>query len=196
MEYAYEKLMTEHKLTLDELPKDAQVGIKSIGKIKGAINLAEKRGLRVKPAIYDQMQALDKWVVREILDHVENKNTNTAAPPKTAEDIIDDNIDAGTTAAPVATAPPDDTKATDGASVTSPVVKPEDEVKAGKIDEEFKKLIEAGKTTLTLDELKSGAKTAYDVIFDNYTTGGPNGVETTHYDLSEGEKEVFTLTKK
>lgn len=195
MEHAYEKLMKEHNLSLNELPVDAKIGIESIQQIVKAIHLAEKTNKNVKPAVYDKIKANDKWVVREILDYVENKDTNKDPLPNKADDVIKTDIDPAA-AKKDDPAPAGEGKKSDEPAKPDDVKKAEDEAKAGKIDAELKALFDAGKTKLTLDEVKSAAKTAYDVIFDNYSAEGPNGVETTYYDLTETEKEVFTLTKK
>ena len=197
MEHAYEKLMKEHNLSLNELPVDAKIGIQSIQQIVKAIHLAEKTGKNVKPEVYDKIKANDKWTVREILDYVEKKETNNTPLPNKADDVIKEDIESGK---PVEAPKPDEKKEekpndTNKPDETNPANN-ENEVKAGKIDAELKTLFDAGKTKLTLDEVKSAAKNAYDVIFDNYSAEGPNGVETTYYDLTETEKEVFTLTKK
>lgn len=199
MEHAYEKLMKEHNLSLNELPVDAKIGIESIQQIVKAINLAEKTNKNVKPVVYDKIKANDKWVVREILDYVENKNTNTDPLPNKAAEVIKTDIEP-TAVKKEETPPPSGEVKKDEVVKTDDkpddAKKSADEAKAGKIDAELKVLFEAGKTKLTLDEVKSAAKTAYGVIFDNYSAEGPNGVETTYYDLTETEKEVFTLTKK
>lgn len=191
MEYAYEKLMKEHNLTLEELPLDAKVGIDSIQKIVAAIRLTEKTGKKVRQSNYDKIKANDKWVVREILDYVESKNSHQGPLPNKPDDVIKEIVEP---AAPIVTPTPD--PAPSGTPPADDKKSTDDEVKAGKIDDELKALFDAGKTKLTLDEVKSNAKTAYDVIFDNYSAEGDNGVETTYYDLTETEKEVFTLTKK
>lgn len=220
MEHAYERLMQEHNLSLEELPNDAKIGIESIQLILKAVKLNDRKGSPTKPATYDKIKANDKWVVREILDYVENKNTNKSPLPHKAADVIKDDVtpnadDAAKLAAEAASAKAkteadekariekeaaDKAKAgtsTDGGTNNpDDKKKSEEEIKAGKIDKELEVLYNAGKTKLTLDELKSSAKTAYDVTFDTYSAEGPNGVETTYYDLTETEKEIFTLTKK
>lgn len=193
MEYTYEKLMAEHNLTLEELPQDAKIGIDSIAQIKKAINLAEKTGKKIKQSIHDKLKANDKWVAREILDYVQDKKTNKEPLPNPAPVVVKEIQDTP----PVATTEPVKTDpAATTEPATEPVAEPANKAEGAKVDAELEALFKEGKTTLTLDEVKSRAKTAYNLIFEAYTTGEQNGVETDKYSLLEGEKEVFTLTKK
>ena len=195
MEHAYEKLMKEHNLSLKELPSDAQIGIDAIQHIVKAVNLAEKTGKNVNPKVYDKIKANDKWVVREILDYVGDKNDNTDPLPNQADQVIKDDIQGATKV--VDPAKKADDKATDPPEGTpapnqGPQLTPE---QVGKIDEELKALHDAGNSTISVHDVKAHAKTAYDVIFDTYEPEGQNGIETTYYSLIETQKEVFTLTK-
>ncbi len=78
---AYEKLLLEHNIKVDELPKDAQIGVENIQQIIKAINVNEKTGKTIKSGTIDKIKAYDKWVVREILDYIDDKDTNTPAAP-------------------------------------------------------------------------------------------------------------------
>ncbi len=191
---AYEKLLLEHNIKVDELPKDAQIGVENIQQIIKAINVNEKTGKTIKSGTIDKIKAYDKWVVREILDYIDDKDTNTPAAPHKAAEIIEE-----IKTAPVEPAAATPAKVEPPAAAAAPAKKEPkagDDTKAGAIDAEFEALLKAGKTKLTLDELKTGAKTAYDIVFENYEADAENGIETTHYTLVETEKEVFTLTKK
>lgn len=179
MEKAYEKLLAEHKLTEAELPQDAKIAIKDIKNIEIAINLSDKKsakaGLTYSPSseVIAKIKALDKWVVREILDYVEDKDTNTAKPAVDTAKVIEEIKADATTEEEVVVADP----------------------KGLKIDAEFVELLKNNKSELTLDELKSSAPVAYSTIFDNYDQGGENGIDTTFFSLVE-KNELFTLTKK
>lgn len=178
--FAYQKLMAEHKLELNELPQDAKIGIDSIFQIEKAISMAEKKGKKVKQSTLDKLKANDKWVVREILDYVEGKKTNTTPLPN----------DATTVVAEVKEVIDEPAKTPDKVEETVTA-----DPKGLKIDEELKKVFETGKTELTLDEIKSLAPTAYNLIFDTYDASGDNGVETSHYSLIETSEKKFTLKK-
>lgn len=193
IELAYKKLLAEHNLTVDQLPKDAQTGIKSIDQILGAINLVEKKGQTPKPAVFDKIRANDKWVVREILDFVDETNKNTDPlpndPTKVVAEIKEEIKDPEKKEPETKTEPVVEKTEAKPAEATGP------DPKGVRIDEELKALLDSGKTKLTLEEVKSGAPTAYGVIFDSYTPGSENGIETSVYKLIETEKEVFTLSK-
>lgn len=206
MEHAYEKLMKEHNLSYSELPNDAKIGIDVIQQIVKAVYLAEKTGKKVKPKVYDKIKANDKWVTREILDYVDGKEThNEPLPNKSATAVIESGIEGAPAAA--ASTEPAKTPVNEPEPVKKPTMEPQKKVEPPapveilpetviKIDEELKTLADAGKTTMTLEEVKAGAPTAYNVIFDGYEPDGQNGIETTYYSLIETQKEIFTLTKK
>ncbi len=175
--YAYEQLLVEHKLTVAELPEDAQTGIKQIKDIEKAIVLSEKAQRKISPATLAKVKTFDKWVVREILDYVEGKETNTAAPAVAATTIIaeikEETIPAATT-------------------VVETPVDPE----GVKCDAEFAELLKNNKAELTLEELKTMAPTAYSFVFKHHTNDLTNGVTTSYYVLSETTTNNFKLVKK
>ncbi len=194
MEKAYEILIKEHKLTLAELPEDAKTGIRSIKDVEHAVVLAEKKSAKagkvytMSSALTSKIKALDKWVVREILDYVEDKDTNTDEPIVSATEIIEE------------------IKKDDPIKKEAePVVKKEEvpaapesteaDPKGLEIDKEFNQMISNNQVEVTLDQLKELANTAYYVIFDNYDKDGQNGISTTNFDLIE-KNDKFILTKK
>lgn len=171
---AYEKLMKDNNLSMDSLSPDALVGIKQITDIKKAMYALEKNGRSVSGATLNKIKAFDKWVCNEILDSMDDEERND-----------DDAAKAAAKAAAIKTEIKD---VIDESEAVDP--------KGIKIDAELEAVFNTGKTTLTLDELKTSCKTAYDVIFDSYEPEGANGIETTYYTLLETEKQVFTITKK
>lgn len=185
--YSYEKLMAEHKLTVAELPADAQMGIRSIKDIETAVRLAEKKGATVRPATLEKIKTFDKWVVREILDYMEDKETNTPAAPVAAATIIAE-IKEETPAASTATP----------AAATAEPKKEETPVDAEGVicDKEFAEMLKAGKAEVTLDELKALAPTAYSIVFKHHTNDLTNGITTTYYVLSEVTTNNYKLVKK
>ncbi len=176
MELAYEKLMAEHGLTVAELPTDAQTGIKSVKQIAHAMHMTEQRGHTVKPATISKLKANDKWTVREILDYVENKETNPDPLPNDPEEVVEE-IEENET----------------------PQLSPEEQAKFDQgvaIETELETLSGSGKTAYTTDELKTSAPKTYKVIFDSYTQGEQNGVKTTRFSLIESpdQEQTFNLT--
>lgn len=167
MEFQYEKLMEQEGLTLKELPEDAKVGIESIAKIKRIINLTESKGKKIRPDVYKKLKANDKWVVREILDYLEGKDSKQSdevpySDKEIEKDISENNVD------PIGV----------------------------EVENELKNLFETGTKELDADNLKSKAPKTYNVIFKNYEPDEDNGVETSRYSIIETDVEVFTIKKK
>ena len=174
--YAYEKLMAEHNLTVEQLPEDAKVGIKTIKDIEKAMAMAEKQGKKVKPETLAKIKANDKWIVNEILDFVEDTDDNEEEMPHDGEDIVDE--------------------IEDGQQQQQPA-KPQVDPLGVAIDAELTEMFKTGKRDWSSDEIKNGGyKKTYNCIFDNYEDGQENGVETSNYRLIEVKEELFTLTKK
>lgn len=172
MKLAYETLMEKEGVKFEDLPQDAKTGIKNLKQIVHAISMTIKRGHTVQPATIEKLRANDKWVVREILDHLEEKDTNSGQMPNDPNQVIEE---------------------------IENQMSPEDKAKFDegvRIEAELESLHKAGKTILTTDELKSNCKNTYAWIFNNYTTGGDNGVKTTHYLLIEDKATPQTFNLK
>lgn len=167
MEFQYEKLMEEEGLTLKELPQDAKVGIETIAKIKRIIALTESKGKKIHQSVYQKLKTNDKWVTREILDYLEGKDSKQSDEIPHSETEIKNQIDM---------------EQIDPLGLA--------------IEDELKKLVEAGTTKLDADELKAKAPKTYNVVFKNYDEEDDNGVETSNFSLIETDVEVFTIKKK
>jgi len=181
--YAYEKLLKEYNLSISDLPADAQTGIKQIKSIAVALDLQNRKAAKqgkefaITSSTANKIKTFDKWVVRDILDYVEDKEANTDAPPVEAEEIIEEIKN-------------------DSVFISSNVEVLEEkvDVQGITIDEEFEAIIKT-KTEFTLEELKSDCPTAYSLVFLGYKQGEENGVVTTYHSLIEKDSK-FTLTKK
>ncbi len=94
MPYAYESLLTKHKLSVSDLPKDAQDGIAQIQSTERGLNLlrkkAEKSGKPFKLSGEAQTKVLlwDKFVMREIMDFLDDKDSNPTKPKDDAAKIL------------------------------------------------------------------------------------------------------------
>lgn len=183
--YAYQKLLAEHKIVESDLPADAKVGITAIKNIEKAINMAEKNGKKISPETIAKIKANDKWVCNEILDFVDKTDENEEDAPYEEEEIIEEIKDE--------TEEEEETGDEPEQKEEQPAVA---DPKGMKIDAELSVAYEKGKKTITLEELKTISKTAYDVIFDTYDDSGDNGVETSVFSLLETDENVFTLNKK
>lgn len=172
MEFQYKKLMEENDLKLKELPQDAQTGISEIAKVLRGIQMRERDGKKVLPATLSKIKAMDKWIAYEILDHLHDTDKNDDEIPFEADDVLND-----------------DKKEEN--KVDSK------ETQTGlKIEAELDKLLAAGETTLSIDELRSKAPTTYSEIWDNYEDGEENGIVTSKYSLIEDNEYEFNLKLK
>jgi len=168
MQYAYEKLMSEYDLSYSELPEDAKLGIETIKNIEKAVNMAEKKGKKISSQTVAKIKANDKWVVREILDYVEDEDKNSDDMPYEDDEIIEEIDDSN------------DPNKQLGFS----------------IEAELEKMFSSGKKQFELSEVKSIAPNTYKVLFDNFDEEDDNGVETNRYRLIETDTEIFTISKK
>ena len=175
--YAYEILMEKHSLTKSDLPADALLGIKTIQQISNAKKMTEARGQNVSQAVLNKIKANDKWVVREILDVIdEQAPSNPDELPNEAEEVI-----------------------TQIKEEETPAITPEQKL-GYEIDNELSFLFDNGPDNnyqFTTNDLQNlGAKKTYTTIFDNYEQEGENGITTSNYRLVEVEPELFTIEKQ
>lgn len=196
IETNYEKLMQDKGVKLEELPKNAQTGIKSIKQWMMMVNLQKKTGKVTKQEVWDKIEMVDDLVCKEITNFSEGKAPLGTPIPKgpTPEEIeaakladkakLDSEAEATRLEA-------EKLKTGDGKTNDTP---PEDK-RGEEVDKELKVLLTAGKASLTLQDIKDTAPNAYAIIFEAYEPDGTNGIETTHYRLVETSKEVFALSK-
>jgi transcriptional regulator with XRE-family HTH domain len=173
--YAYSKLMQQHNLTMDDLSEDAKIGISQIKDVEKGIRMTEARGKSITPATISKIKAMDKWIVSEILDSINDTDDNDDEMPFDADDIEED---------------------LNGDNPDNSNESPENLALGTKIDVDLRKAFESGKTSITFDELKTISPTAWKVVFDNYDDTGDNGLETSHYSLLETSENNFTLQNK
>ena len=174
MQYAYEKIMQEYNLQYSELPEDAKLGIEAIKNIAKSVNMAEKKGNKVNPQTMAKIKANDKWVVREILDFVEDEDENSDEIPYDDEEIIEEI---------------EEIEEVDDSN------NPKKQLGLN-VESELEKMFLTNQKEFTLDEIKRIAPTTYNVIFDAFDEDEDNGVETNKFKLIETDEEIFTLTKK
>lgn len=191
MKYAFEKLMAEKNLKLEELPEDAKIGIKTIKDIEKAISMAEKKGKKVNDSTISKIRANDKWVVNEILDYLEETDENDDEMPHDEEEIIDDINSSSKEKEGEEDDDEDededeDKQSTDDLEVSELGLKIESELDA---------MFETGKKEWTPKEFKKYTN-CYNTIFENYEEDGENGIDTNKYRFIETENEIYTLNKK
>jgi hypothetical protein len=171
---AYQKLMADNQITLEELPNDAKHGIKELSKVVHAMAMTENRGQRTKPETIEKIKRNDKWLVREILDYMEDKDSDQGAMPIDFNEIINEIENQQT--------PEEKAKFEEGVTFES----------------EMDAMVKSGKSAVTIDEIKSLAPKCYRKIFATYEDGQPNGIVTSKFSLLEDQsnKQTFTLKSK
>jgi hypothetical protein len=170
MDLKYKKEMEKHGLSYADLPEDAQTGIDSINDVLRGFNMLEKKGKKPTVRAIRKLNAMDKWVLYEILDYLHDTDKNDDDIPFDAEDVLEgeEGVNNEPKADPIGL----------------------------KIEEELALLHEQGITTINVDDLKTQAPTTYKTIWNNYEDEVENGVETSNYSLIEQDNtQVFTLKK-
>lgn len=185
MEFEFQKLLAGNNISESELTDDIKIGIKSIKGQERAINMREKGGKNVAPSQLEKIKREDKVVTRDIQEFIDAKNKggagDAAAEKEKARLAEEERLKK-------------EKQKKDGVPDADLEVSKQ---KGLSIDKELEPLLKSGKTSLTLEEIKTSAPTAYVVIFDTYTSGTlDNGVITSNFSLLETEKEKFTLSKK
>lgn len=169
----YEKLMEENNLSLNDLPYEAKLAIKSISDADSMIALNKAKGKKVSPSAYNKINANDKWAVNEILDYLDKTDTNKPEAPFTEEEIKEDII-----------------------SDAKPEMQKDADLQKGMdFDAELTAMYKTGKKEYTSAELKSVAPKCEEQIFSTYTADGENGIETSNFLIKETDKLVFTISK-
>jgi hypothetical protein len=184
-ELKYLDAMEEHNLKVSDLPEDAQIGVTNINDVMKSIKMFEAKGKPISEKTIKKVNAMDKWVLYEILDMVNDTDQNDEELPHDAEEVIDDLKNGA------------DKKAESSAEVVNAEeIAQANDPKGFQIDKDLELAHESGKKEIGFDELKSVSKTAYDVIFKAYDNSGDNGIETSKFTLIETDENLFTLTKK
>lgn len=173
MEYQYKKALEKYGLTESELSEDAKAGIAQLNSINRTIAANEASGKKLSSATIKKINALDKWIVYEIVDQVEETDANDNEPEFSPEEIQ--------------------------ARVEADLAKTEADkkTKGELVETELAKLFNEGaEKTISLENLQTKCPVCYDIIFNNYDENGDNGVETTRYSLIETAEQIFTISKK
>jgi hypothetical protein len=170
--FAYEQLMQEHNLSISDLPEDAKIGITTLKDIEKSVKMAEKKGNTVSDKTLAKIKANDKWVVKEILDFIDETDENEDDMPYDGDEI-EEEIDE---------------------EYEEP--QPQNSALGQSIEKELTEMFNSGKKEWTTNQIKSGFKNTYNTLFDNYDDDGENGIETSNFRLIESGDELFTISKK
>ena len=168
IEVKYEKLMQEKGVTLSELPSRAKIGIKSIKQWLSAEHLAIKTGRRINPDIPEKVEANDEWVCNEINNYVNGKKSPATPLPNPGP--TEAQLQAQKKAEEDAKLEEEklrlEKEKSEQATGNEP---PKEDSRATSIDNELKVLVNAGKTNLTLQDIKNSAPTSYNILLVSLT---------------------------
>lgn len=182
MELQYVNALQKNNLKIKDLPEDAQTGIKEINKALSFIKMGEAKGKKTSPDAIKKIKAMDKWVLYEIYDLIEDTDKNDDDIPYESEDVEND----------VKESYDDNSKKSEQDSNVQ-TIQPKGD--GNKINAELESLYKNNKVELTINEIKNIAPNTYDAIFHVYTKGEQNGVETKSYSLIEFDEQKYKLTK-
>lgn len=182
IKYAYEKLMQEKGLAVNDLPEDAKIGINTLKDLEKAVKMAEKGGKTVSDKTLAKIKANDKWVVNEILDFVDETDENEDEMPYDGEEIEDE----------IEEYFEDEEEEEEEEEESVPESSPLGQ----SIEKELTDMFNSGKKEWNTNEIKRDYKSTYNTLFENYEDDGENGIETSNYRLLESGDELFTISKK
>ena len=172
--YAYEKLMADNELTIETLPADAQASIKILKNLENAAAALVKKGKPVTEEAIKAMEVMDKHIVSEVWDYI---NDTQKAP----EEV-----------------PVDYKKVIEKMKEEEKAETPEQVDPLGvAIEAELENLFKGDKREWPLPELAAVAPKAYDALFKAHKPNEENGIQTSKYTLLETDPEtkLFTLSK-
>ena len=172
MELKYKQVLADNNLSVSSLPEDAQTGIDQINDVMRALNMLSKNGKKPTAKTLRKLKALDKWVMYEILDFVQDTDNNSDEIPHEADEIIEEIKDVNVN---------DEEKGDDK------------NYQLGlKIESGFDKMI-TSKSEWDIEEVRSANRPAYDLLFDTYNEDEDNGIVTSKYAFTETDNGTFEL---
>lgn len=173
MKLAFEKVIEEYNLDLENLPSDIQKSITDIKKSKGAIETRIQLGHDVKDATIENLKEKDAELVERIFDHLEIDN---------GDDSDDDSDDEGNEG---------------GNEEEDENMLDVSKYDGNKIDSELSALLDQGVTEINFMEIRSACPHTYELLFEAYEANKENGVRTSHFEMIETEpnSETFYISK-
>lgn len=182
MDLQYVKELEKQGLQVKDLTEHARTGIKEINKALSFIKMGEAKGKTISQDAINKIKAIDKWVLYEIYDLIEDTDKNEDEIPYESDDVkedIEENNEEDNE---------DDNEETEK---RSNLVQTNADV--NKINNELYELYKNNKTELKIDEIKSYAPTVYKAIFDVYKSGEQNGVQSDKFSLLETNEQEYKL---
>ena len=172
MEFKYKQVLTDNNLSVSTLPEDAQTGIDQINDVMRALNMLKKKGKTPTAKTVKKLKALDKWVMYEILDFVQDTDNNSEEIPHEADEIIEEIKEV---------------------NMNKEENSDDKDYQLGlKIESGFDKMI-TSKSEWEIEEVRSVNRAAYDLLFDTYNEGEDNGIVTSKYSFTETDNGTFEL---
>ena len=171
MKLAFEKIIEEYNLDLENLPSDLQKRITDMKKSKGAIETRIEIGQNINPATIENLKEKDADLVESILDHLEIDN----------DDSDDDSDDS------------DEGNEESNEENMIDVSKYD----GNKIDSELTSLLDQGISEIEFNDIRSYCPHTYELLFEAYEANTENGVRTTYFEMIETQpnSETFKITK-
>jgi len=177
MKLSFEKIMAEHDISLEELPKDVQLTINEVSELRNRLMAKKQIGQAISPETMEKLKAKDRMLVKELLDYDEERND---------DDEDEDEDKHGTSGSDGSS---DDDDADDDNDY--------DDAEGVAVDQELEHLSKSGLVTISLDQLRGKAPKTYDILFDTYGQDEENGIVTSNFSLTETSpnSQEFKLSK-
>jgi hypothetical protein len=175
MKLGFEKLIEEHDIDVNALPRDTQIAISDLEELKARVLAKTNIGQNISEATIERIRVKDQMIIRNILEVIEEDDDNSGTDDfRNFSDDADDSSD-------------DDFQ---GGGL-------ENSETAIAIDKELDSLHRSGVTQIGLSELKNRARATFNLIWDSYESNSENGIVTSNYELIETQanSEEFTLNK-
>lgn len=183
MKLGFEKLIEEHNIDVNDLPRDVQVTISDLEDLKARVLAKTNIGQNISEATIERIRVKDQIIIRSILEVIED----------------DDDDDDFRSSSRGKSADADEEEEENEDSQDN---QDDDEIKdietAIKIDKELDALCKSGVTKIKLSELNNRAKATFNLIWESYESNSDNGIVTSNYELIETapNSEEFNLNKK
>lgn len=178
MKLGFEKLIEEHNIDIDDLPRDVQVAISDLEDLKARVLAKTNIGQNISEATIERIRVKDQMIIRNILEVIDDEDDNS-----NSDDFRNFSDDA------------DDTDNNSDDNFQGGGL--ENSETAIAIDKELNSLYKSGVTQIGLSELKNRARATFNLIWDSYESNSENGIVTSNYELIETQpnSEEFTLNK-
>jgi hypothetical protein len=177
MKLGFEKLVEEHDIDVNDLPRNIQVAIGDLEDLKARVLAKTNIGQNISEATIERIRVKDQMIIRSILEIIDEDETNDDEFrnfSNNEEDITEE----------------DNSDNFQGGGL-------EQSETAIAIDKELDSLHRSGVTQIALSDIKNRARTTFNLIWDSYDANMDNGIVTSNYQLIETEpnSETFELSK-